>query len=112
MLRPGGLHAPRARSAPIAQCRSVRQDESCSQKRSAGVSGFFWVGSVPGGAAGLQIRLGVSVAPGWVRLPLPSAIILDVDVADRPQGNRLQIPPSGFDPEEELLDLTIPFSPP
>lgn len=44
--------------------------------------------------------------------PTSSAIILDVDVADRPQGNRLQIPPSGFDPEEELLDLTIPFSPP
>ena len=34
---------------------------------------WIWKRSVPGGAAGLQIRLGQRACPGWVRLPLSSA---------------------------------------
>ena len=32
-----------------------------------------WKGSVPGGASGLQIRVGLQAGPWWVRLPLSSA---------------------------------------
>src|ERR1035437_3472044 len=34
----------------------------------------FWKRSVPGGAAGLQIRKGPLDGPRWVRLPLSSAL--------------------------------------